>query len=144
MREAMLVVHFLGLAMGLGTSFGFMFLGMATAKMEKEEAAKFMATALKMGRMGHIGLVLLLLSGGYLMTASGINRWSTLLDSGNHLLLTKLILFIVLGGLIGVISSKSKKVGKGDYEQLNSIKKLGPLAMLTGIAIVVLAVLYFR
>lgn len=37
MREAMLIVHFLGLAMGLGTSFAFMFLGMVSDKMEKEE-----------------------------------------------------------------------------------------------------------
>ena len=37
MRETMLVIHFLGLAMGLGTSFGYMFLGMAASKMPKEE-----------------------------------------------------------------------------------------------------------
>jgi len=41
MREAMLVVHLLGLVMGLGTSFAFMFLGKAGLKMEKEEGKKF-------------------------------------------------------------------------------------------------------
>jgi len=40
MREAMLIIHFLGLAMGLGTSFAIMFLGIAGSKMDKEEGKK--------------------------------------------------------------------------------------------------------
>ena len=41
MREAMLIVHLLGLVMGLGNSFAFMFLGIAGSKMEKEEGKTF-------------------------------------------------------------------------------------------------------
>jgi len=41
MREPMLILHFVGLTMGLGTGFAHAFLGMATAKMSPEEVVKF-------------------------------------------------------------------------------------------------------
>ena len=37
MREAMLIVHFLGLGMVIGYIFAFIFLNAAGSKMEKEE-----------------------------------------------------------------------------------------------------------
>ena len=62
-----MIFHFIGLVMGLGTSFGFMFLGMAAAKLPEEERPKFMVNALGLSRMGHIGLTLLVISGLFLM-----------------------------------------------------------------------------
>ena len=50
MREVMLIVHFIGLAMGLGTSFGFVFLGIAASKLQKEDTKKFMLTRLRFGK----------------------------------------------------------------------------------------------
>lgn len=135
----MLIVHFIGLAMGLGTSIGFMILGMASAKMEKAEGQKFMLNAFSLSKMGHIGLVLLFLSGGYLMTP----YWSTLEHSPT--LIAKLVLFVVLGGLIGMISSKAKKAKKGDAEKhMASIRPLGTVSLLVALTIVTLAVLTFH
>jgi uncharacterized membrane protein len=142
MREPMLIFHFIGLAMGLGTSFGMMFLARAASKMSKEDGQKFMLNALAMSRMGQIGLVILLLTGGYLMTANGKNLWSTLMD--NHMLLTKLVLFLVLGAALGIIGSKAKKAKNGDMAQLDKIRPFGMLALISGLAIVVLAVLVFK
>ena len=68
LRETMLIVHFLGLAMGLGTSFAVLFLGMASARMEPVKGREFMLNVTHIGRMGHVGIALLLISGGYLMT----------------------------------------------------------------------------
>ena len=68
MREEMLVVHLVGLIMGVGTSFSFIFLGIAGSKLEKEERLKFALNTFPLARMGHIGLTLLIISGGYLMT----------------------------------------------------------------------------
>ena len=62
MRETMLIIHFLGLAMGLGTSFAFMFLGIAGSKMDKEEGKTFALKTFSLGTMGHIGLVMLILA----------------------------------------------------------------------------------
>ncbi len=68
MREAMLIVHFIGLAMGIGTSFAFLFLGIASSKMEQNEGQKFTLNTFALAKMGHVGLALLIISGGYLMT----------------------------------------------------------------------------
>ena len=76
MRETMLIFHFIGLAMGLGTSFAFIFLGKASAKMEESESQKFTLNTLALGRMGHIGLTVLVISGLFLM--SGSYLWSNI------------------------------------------------------------------
>ena len=139
MRDVMLITHFIGLAMGLGTSLAFMFLGMATAKMEPEEAQKFQLNALSLSKMGHIGLALLIISGGYLMTP----HWKAL--TSTPLLMIKFALVLVLGALIGIISAKARKAKQGDTAMhLKKIQPLGKLSLLTALAIVVLAVLTFH
>ena len=139
MKDVMLVVHFLGLAMGIGTSFAFMFLGMASSKMEAKEAQKFSLDTFALSKMGHIGLTLLILSGGYLMTP----YWKSL--SASPLLAAKLVLVLALGALIGIISSTARKAKKGDAAvHLKKIATLGKMALLTGLAIVVLAVYNFH
>lgn len=139
MRDVMLITHMIGLAMGLGTSFAFMFLGMASSKLDKDDAIKFTLHAFTLRKMGNIGLVLLFISGGALMTPF----WSQLGDM--PMMIVKLVLFLVLGALLGIIGSKSKKAQKGNAEeQIKSIKTLGRIALLTSLTIVVLAVLSFH
>jgi len=139
MREVMLIVHFIGLAMGVGTSFAFLFLGIASSKMELEEGLKFRLNTFGLTKMGNIGIVLLIISGGYLMTP----HWKTLSD--NPLLMAKLVLVLVLAAFVGIIGSKAKKALKGDTEaNLKKIKPLGTLALLTGISIIILAVYVFH
>lgn len=139
MKDAMLIVHFIGLAMGLGTSIGMMVLGMASAKMEKEEGKKFMLNATALVKMGQTGLVLLLVSGLYLIQPF-------LADLGeNYLLITKLVLFVVLSGLIGMISAKARKAKAGDAgTHMAKVKPIGMLALFIALTIVVLAVLIFE
>jgi uncharacterized membrane protein len=139
MRTAMLMVHFLGLAMGLGTSFGFFFLGRAGSKMEKEKGKQFALNSFAMGRMGHIGLAMLIVSGLYLFTPF----WSSL--ASRPLLMAKLVLVLTLTTsviLTGIYTRRAKKDNAERY--LKKIKNLGRLTLLSGIAIVVLAVLVFK
>jgi len=125
--------------MGLGTSFAFMFLGIAASKMEKTESEKFRLNSFAISRMGHIGLTLLIISGGYLMTP----YWSSL--SSSPLLIAKLVLVLLLAALIGIISSKAKKAKKGDAEiHFKKMEPLGKIAMITALTIVVLAVYAFH
>jgi uncharacterized membrane protein len=139
MRNAMLILHFIGLAMGLGTSFAFMFLGRASSKMEKSEALKFTLNTFALSKMGHIGLTLLVVSGIFLMTPF----WGSLLTW--PLLMTKLVLVLVLGALVGIISAAARKAKNGDAEnQLKKIPILGRLSLLTSLAIVIIAVLIFQ
>ncbi|MBL0126063.1 MAG: hypothetical protein IPP83_01120 [Flavobacteriales bacterium] len=135
----MLILHFIGLAMGLGTSFAMLFLGIAGSKLEPAKGREFMLNATAVLRMGQIGIVVLLITGLYLMTP----YWASLGEQ--PLLITKLILFIVLSGLLGVLSSKARKARKGDAEtHMKAMVPLGRLILLTALGIVVLAVMVFR
>lgn len=139
MRVAMLIVHFLGLAMGLGSSFAFMFLGIAGSKMEKEEGKKFALNTFAMGIMGHIGITMLIISGLYLMTPF----WGSL--TSLPLLMAKLFLVLVLTITVILISIYTRRAKKGDTEaNLKKIANLGKVSLLSGILIVLLAVLIFR
>jgi uncharacterized membrane protein len=139
MREVMLIIHFIGLAMGIGTSFAFLFLGIASSKMEVNEAQKFRMNTFSLMKMGYIGLTMLLISGGYLMTP----YWKTL--TASPLLIVKLVLVMVLFSIIGIIGASVKKAKISDAKtHLKKIRPLGRLALLTGITIVVLAVYNFH
>jgi uncharacterized membrane protein len=139
MRDAMLIVHLLGLAMGLGTSFAFMFIGIARSKMEKEEGRKFAMNASVLSRMGQIGLTMLIISGFYLITPF----WATL--NARPFLIAKLILVLILTIsviLAGIYSSRAKK---GNAESnLKKVAILGKVGLLSSITIVLLAVLTFH
>jgi uncharacterized membrane protein len=134
----MLIVHFIGLAMGLGTSFAHMFLGFAAEKMTAEEAAKFRLHTLILARMGHIGITLLIVSGIYLI----LPFWNTLPE--NPLLITKLVLVVLLIILISLISIKTKKAKAGDPSQFKQVAPLGKMTLVTALVIVIVAVLIFH
>ena len=139
MRLAMLIIHFLGLAMALGTSFAFFFLGVAGSKMEKEERQRFTFDTFALSRMSHIGLTLLILSGLYMMTP----YWKTLGE--RPLLIAKLSMVLVLIISISVMSVYSSRAKKGEPEaNLKKIANLGKVSLITGMIIVMLAVLNFH
>lgn len=139
MRETMLIVHFIGLTMGLGTGFAHAFLGSIASKMTAEEAIKFRMHSLVLSKMGHIGITLLLISGLYMITP----YWKVL--SSMPLLIAKLSLVVVLITLISLIGIAAKKAKNGDAAvQLKKMETLGKLTLLVGLAIVVLAVKNFH
>jgi uncharacterized membrane protein SirB2 len=138
MREVMLIVHFIGLAMGLGTGFANAFLGSTLSTMTPEEAIKFKLRTLVLGKMGHVGIGLLIISGFYMITPF----WKVLPEM--PWLIAKLSLVIVLIVLIGIISVTTKKARKGDASQFKKLATLGKLTLLTAVAIVVCAVMSFR
>ena len=139
MRDLMLILHFIGLTMGLGTGFAHAFLGMASAKMAAEEATRFRLNSLVLSRMGHIGITLLLVSGFYMITP----YWKVL--GSMPLLITKLVLVLLLIILISLIGITSKKAKNGDTEvQFKKMETYGKLTLLIGLAIVVIAVKVFH
>lgn len=135
----MLIIHFLGLGMGLGTSFANMFFGIAGAKMEPGEAGKFRLSSIVLSKMGQLGLLLLLVSGIFLMTP----YWQTLPSS--PLLIAKLLLVTALITLVVLIHRAGARAKTGDAEaQFKKIQPMGKIALLTSLLIVFLAVLFFH
>ncbi|HEX7905113.1 MAG TPA: hypothetical protein VF487_14675 [Chitinophagaceae bacterium] len=139
MREIMLILHFIGLTMGLGTGFAHAFLGSITSKMSAEEAIKFRLHSLVLSKMGHIGITLLLISGFYMITP----YWKVL--SSMPLLIVKLSLVGILIVLITLIGIAARKAKNGDaVVQLKKMETLGKLTLLVGLAIVIVAVNIFH
>ena len=139
MREVMLILHFIGLTMGLGTSFAHAFLGIATSKMSTDEATKFRLHSLVLSRMGNIGITLLVISGLYLITP----YWAILPSS--PLLILKLTLVVILVVLITLINLFTKKAKNGDAEgHLKKMERLGKMTLIFGLVIVILAVYIFH
>ena len=139
MREVMLILHFIGLTMGMGTSFAHAFLGIATSKMSADEATKFRMHSLVLSKMGHTGIGLLIVSGLYLITP----YWKTLPSS--PLLIAKLTLVIILLIVLTLISLTAKKAKQGDAEvHLKKIQQLGKITLPLSIIIVILAIYIFH
>jgi hypothetical protein len=139
MRDLMLIIHFIGLAMAVGTGFANLFLGLVASKLEPAEKGSFMSKTLILGRMGQIGLGLLLLSGFYLATPF----WQVIGFMPLFIVKLSLVaLLLIMVTIILFIVSKAKK--QGNSALLAKIKPLGILNFLLGIAIVIFAVLTFH
>lgn len=138
MRDIMLIIHFIGLAMGLGASFANLFLGMAASKMPPEEARSFALKTMELRKMGYIGISLLVLSGLYLMSP----YWRILPTT--PLLIAKLLLVIVLVVLISFMSKAGDKFKAGDITQMKLLKPLGRIGLIITLVIVILAVSVFH
>jgi uncharacterized membrane protein len=140
MREILLVIHFVGLVMGMGTGLAFAFLGKKAASMEDRQAAlQFTKNTFTLSKMGHIGLALLILSGLGL-----IHPHADLLMS-HPLLWTKLGLVILLIVLIILMSNWMKKVQAGEATTyLPKMAMLGRILIIVNLSIISLAVAVFH
>lgn len=139
MRDTMLMLHFIGLVMGLGTGFAHVFLGKTLSKMDTNEAKRFRHQIKGLSHMGSIGTLLLLISGIYLI----IPFWPVL--TSFPLLILKLVLFLILIILILLINQGAVKNLKNDNEDhLKRIEIMGKLSLIIGVAIVIIAVKVFH
>ncbi|MCB0654753.1 MAG: hypothetical protein KDC57_01390 [Saprospiraceae bacterium] len=139
MKEIALIFHLLGLVMGLGTSLAFMFLGIASTKLSTEEATRFQVHSLALSRMGTIGIVLLILSGLFLIQPYLDTIWTM------PLLLVKLGLVLILCVFIYLLNRIGAQARAGDVElHLKRMAGMGRLSLLTALIILILAVLQFH
>lgn len=140
MKDAFLILHFLGLAMGVGTGFVHLFIGLASKKWSDEETLTIYSKILRpIGIMGHTGLGVLIITG-----LGMLHPYMKALK-GMPLLHVKFTLVAVLLVLTIIMTKLGKKMVKEqDIKYLAKIKKLGSITHLVGIAIVVCAVLSFN
>jgi uncharacterized membrane protein len=135
----MLILHFIGLTMGLGTGFAHAFLGSIVSKMSAAEATRFRLHSLVLSKMGNIGIGLLIVSGLYLITP----YWKIL--SSSPLLIVKLSLVVMLVVVITIINVLGKRAQTGDPEvQFKKMQTLGKVSMILGLSIVIVAVFIFH
>ena len=135
----MLMLHFIGLVMGLGTGFAHAFLGKTVSKMDANEAKRFRHQIKGLSHMGSIGTLLLLISGIYLI----IPFWPVLTTF--PLLILKLVLFLILLILIVLMNQGAvKNLRNNTEDHLKRIEIMGKLTLILGVVIVILAVNVFH
>lgn len=142
MYTALLILHFLGLALGVGTGFAQITLGIATRDMAQPERAQFMLRALALGRNGSIGLGLLLVSGLGMMAMRGV---TATLAWGGGAFHAKLALVVVLIGVFGYLQVLVRRVRlAGGGPTMATLPKVGRAMLLVSVAVVICAVIAFQ
>ncbi len=139
LNHFLLVLHFVGLAMGLSVSFSTMVMAGLIEKAAPAEKPVLGRFPFAMSRVGDIGLVLLIVSGVGLLFL----KWGGF-AAMRPIFHVKLTLVAALIGLIGYIHMLQKKIKAGDASAAATIQAVGKVAFVTALAIVISAVLAFE
>lgn len=137
--RVLLVLHFLGLAMGFATGFGNMVMAGLMAKATPDERRTLARFPPAISRVGDIGLVLLWLTGLTLVFV----KWE---GFGNMpgLFHAKLTAVVLMTLVIGYAHSLAKKVAAGDPAAMARAQATGKVIFLLAVTVVALAVWAFN
>ena len=138
MNETLLVLHFIGLALGLSASFANMAMGRLIAAAPPNEKAVLGRFPPVMGRFGGAGLLLLWATGLALL----FRKWGgfALLGGWFH---AKLTMVVLLTLTVGYIHMQEARARRGDTSAMARIVPAARLAFLAAILAVVFAVMTF-
>lgn len=139
---SLLFLHFLGLALGVGTNLAMLTLGAAARDLSPEERAKFMLRAGALRKNGSIGLALLILTGLAMFILRGpleTLRW------GGGALHAKLTLVVILIGTFGYMQVLTKKVREaGGGPLMAKLAKVSMVLLVLNLLIMTCAVIAFK
>lgn len=138
LNPILLMLHFLGLAMGLSVSFSGMVLQGLMAKAAPPERAVLARFPPRIVIVGHAGLGLLWATGLTLV----FTKWGGFgaLPWQFHVKLTAVVLLTIT---VGYITSQMKKSAAGDPAAMARIQNAGKFAFLMALTAVAFAVLTF-
>jgi uncharacterized membrane protein len=140
--ELLLFIHFVGLAMGVGTGFANLALGLAMKDVPPEERAKVALRNLVLSKNGSIGLLLLIVSGVGMTLMRGVGATFAWGGPAFHAKLTLVVLFIGVFGYMQMLTARAKREGGGPA--LAKMPVIGRVMFFLGIAIVAAAVIAFK
>lgn len=139
MNKLLLILHLLGLALGLAVPFSNLILARVIAAAPPAERPILGRAAFAMGRLGDIGLPLLWITGLTLVfTKHG--GFSALPGTFQ----AKLAAVVLLTLSVGVIHMNKRKAMQGDAGAMGRIRMLGKFNLLCALAAVTLAVITFE
>lgn len=139
---SLLFLHFIGLALGLGTSFAMLTLGAASRELGPEEQGKFMLRVAGLRKNGSYGLGLLILTGLAMFILRGpaaVFAWG---GPAFHLKLTLVVILVGFFGYMQVLTKKIREAGGGPL--LAKVPKISMILLVLNVAIVASAVAAFR
>lgn len=138
----LLMLHFVGLAVGVGASFSLFTLRRASANLPDAERVSFMLRALSVAKNGSYGLLLLLVSGLAMFFMRGP---ALVMAMGGPALHAKLTLVVILCGVVGYSQALGKRARvAGGGPALSKLPAVSNAILALGVAIVISAVLAFK
>lgn len=143
MYDVLLMLHFVGLAMGVGTSFAMLTLGSTARKLPPEERGVFFGRVGGLAKNGSVGFLLLVASGIGMLLDRGV---SVMFQIGGGAFHAKLALVVVLAGCLGysqVLRKRLRESG-GTGPAMSVLPKIGMGMLVLGVGIIVSAVLAFH
>jgi len=138
----LLMLHFLGLALGVGASFASFTLRRAGVALEPAERTKFILRTLSLSKNGSYGLSLLLVSGLGMFFMRGPGP---MLAAGGPAFHAKLTLVVILCGVVGysqVLGKQAREAAGGPA--LAKLPAVSSAILLLGVGIVIAAVIAFH
>jgi uncharacterized membrane protein len=142
MLDLWLILHFLGVALGVGTGFSMFTLGLSTKNLPPADRGAFMQRASVLSRNGSIGLLFLIVSGVGLLMARGVDVVMAWGGSWFHIKLTLVVILIGLFGYMQVLMRKSRSADGAAAAA--RIPILSPIMLLVAVSIIITAVLAFH
>ena len=140
--DLFLMLHFLGLALGVGAGLAMFSLGLANKDLDPAELGKFMARVSVLRKNGSYGLLLLIASGLGFIVDRG---WEAAALRGGGFFHAKLTLVVVMMGLLGYSQVLAKKVREqGGGPLMGRLLLVSRAMLVSGLAVIVLAVLAFH
>ncbi len=142
MYEILLILHFVGLALGVGASFAGLTLRLSMRELPPAERGIVAGRFRALGKNGSIGLALLILSGFGMWFTRGIRETMALGGGAFH---AKLTLVVLLAGTFGYLQVLQKKAARDPSgPAMTLIPKLSTLLLVLGVGVIVAAVLAFK
>ena len=138
----LLILHFVGLALGVGASFASFTLRRASSGLESAERTKFLLRAASVSKNGSYGLLLLLVSGLGMFFMRGPGA---VMAAGGPAFHAKLTLVVLLVGAVGysqVLGKLAREAGGGPA--LTKLPAVANAILALGVAIIVAAVIAFQ
>jgi len=139
----LLVLHFLGLSLGVGTGFAMLRLGIASAKLDPAERRSFMLRTMSVSKNGSIGFLLLVLTGLGMLFMRGP---ASVFAAGGPAFHAKLTLVVIMAGVLGYTQMLQKRARSesGGAKAMATLPKAGAALLLLGVGIVIAAVIAFQ
>jgi len=138
LNRTFLILHFLGLAMGLSVTFGNIVMQRLIANAPPNERPILGRFPLALSAVGRIGLVVLWVTG----LTMAYTKWNGIasLPWTFHVKLTAVILLTIV---VVIATGLEGRVRRGDQAALSRLQTIGPLASVFALVAVIFAVITF-
>lgn len=142
MHTALLALHFLGLALGVGAGFAQLTLTLATRDLPPAERGAFALRAQALAKNGSYGLVLLIVTGASLTVLRGVGATFQWGGPAFHAKLTLVVLMLVVLGYSQVVRARARRTGT--TPDLVKLRRLSRVQLLLGMLVVICATIAFK